>query len=461
MSSRKTCRKTRQASPSSLRLECLESRKLLAGNVNAQLLGSTLLLTGDALGNEIVVASATGGRIAVLGNGTTINGTAAPFVSIKRVTNLVTNLNGGNDFVGISNNATYLGTMLSGSILNESGIGFTLTPAFNADALQAAISTLAPGVTTFSLPGNLTVTTADGDDFVGLVGNVGGSVVADLGSAIPGSRIGNQLEIGQNNTVAVTNFIGGNLSVAGGNQNDFVALLGTAVVGRVAFTLGNGTNGSGVYGNGATIGSFAYTGGIDDDSVGFANIASTLTVQNGVNIFTGSRGKDGVAMFSESASEKIIVLGDTIINTGTAGDGDLETDDFILLNGDFRRSLTVTTGTGCDNLEVSNSKVALGLIINTGADNDRLAVIDTCVDRNAVILAGGGDDYVFVSDSVVRYKLFVYLGANNGALELNTVSASIACLYCGIGFNVLNTNSATQASVRMLRYYRFQVVNIT
>ena len=48
MSSKKTSRnrKARKAFRSSLQLECLESRLPLAGNVTAQLIGSTLFLTG-------------------------------------------------------------------------------------------------------------------------------------------------------------------------------------------------------------------------------------------------------------------------------------------------------------------------------------------------------------------------------------------------------------------------------
>ena len=109
MSSPKTFRSRRRvASRSPLLLERLERRLPLAGNVTAQLVGSTLVLTGDAAGNELVVASAAGGRLAVFGNATTINGastTPNPFVTTRAVTSVVANLNAGNDVIGFGNDA--------------------------------------------------------------------------------------------------------------------------------------------------------------------------------------------------------------------------------------------------------------------------------------------------------------------------------------------------------------------
>lgn len=57
--------------------------------VAAQLVGSVLRITGDDLAKQIVVASVAGGRIAVAGNGTTVNGAATPFVTTGPVRNIV------------------------------------------------------------------------------------------------------------------------------------------------------------------------------------------------------------------------------------------------------------------------------------------------------------------------------------------------------------------------------------
>ncbi|MFM8803647.1 MAG: hypothetical protein ACKOK8_07025, partial [Planctomycetia bacterium] len=83
----------------------MEQRLPLAGNVLAELTGSALRLTGDSLANDVLVASAAGGRIAVIGIATTINGGPAAFVTSGPVTTIVANLNGGDDAVGFGNKA--------------------------------------------------------------------------------------------------------------------------------------------------------------------------------------------------------------------------------------------------------------------------------------------------------------------------------------------------------------------
>jgi len=51
------------------------------------------------------VASAPGGTIAVLGIGTTINGSPSAFVTNTKVTAVIANFNGGDDAVGFGNSA--------------------------------------------------------------------------------------------------------------------------------------------------------------------------------------------------------------------------------------------------------------------------------------------------------------------------------------------------------------------
>lgn len=435
MASMKTsrARKTRQASRSSLRLESLEPRLPLAGNVTAQFSGGTLLLTGDALGNEVVVASAPGGTMAVLGApGTTINGSANPFVTTRAVTSIVANLNGGNDAIGFGNNALALSNALF----------FTNVPLSVSPAdLQTAINLVAPGVTTFSLPGSLSVTTGDGNDAVGIVGNVGGSVVANLGSAITGPKNGNAFVLGDP-LGGVTGRVGGAVSVVGGAQNDDVAINATNVGSGVTLALGNGENDTDVRGYGTTIGSFAYTGGTANDYVYLNN----LTVRNSVSVFTGNQGEDEIGLYAP-----VTVGGSVILNTGTGADFD-----YLDLAGDIRGDLSVTTGAGNDEIYVSSSKIGLGLAINSGAGNDLIEFGSSTVGLNTVVNAGAGNDRVFSGNLTTRYNLFVYLGAGNDELTLNNAKAFAAFLYGGTGTNSLTTNAATRTGVRTLRSFQFQ-----
>ena len=440
MSSLKSLRnhKTRRASRSSLHLESLERRLPLAGNVTAQFSGSTLLLTGDALDNVLMVASAAGGKMAVLGvSGTTINGSTNAFTTPRAVTGIVANLNGGNDAIGFGNNATVFG--------NQIGfLGITLVPPFNAGAVQAAINAAASGVTTFSLPGSLSVTTGDGNDAVGIFGNVGGSVVANLGSAVsPNPKQGNGFMIGDPDGGAASR-VGGVVSVVGGAQNDSVWIV-KANTGDVSLALGNGENAAGVFGIGSTIGSFAYTGGTANDAVYLGN---DLTVKNSVTVFTGNQGEDEFRLLAN-----VNVGGSVVVNTGTGAD-----DDFIGIGATIRRDLSVTTGSGNDEINVGFSTIGGGVAFNSGAGNDLIGFGNSTVGLNTVIDAGAGNDEVFSENLNVRYNLFVYLGAGNDQLTLNNAKAFAAFLYGGTGTNSLTTNAATRTGVRTLRSFQFQTV---
>jgi hypothetical protein len=422
MMSKKTFRnrKARAASRSALRVECLESRLALAvlgGNVNAQLVGSTLLLTGDALDNALVVSTATGGRMAVLGGfGTTINGSTSPFVTNRAVTSIVANLNAGNDVIGFTNSAVGLGNQLT---------AFGIFSPF-APTLQADIDTATGGIPTFTLPGSLTVTTAAGNDAVGIIGTVGGSVAASLGSSssLAGPGQGNGFAIGDPAVASVANRVGGSVSVVGGAQRDVVRFSGTDVGGAISATLGNGENYATVNGAGAAFGSFVYAGGTGNDFVGLGN---QVTIRHGVSVLTGARGEDAVGIYGN-----VNVGGSVALNTGTAAD-----DDSIELGAAIRGGLSVITGAGNDQISVSESTIGLNTVIDAGAGNDR----------------------VFSSELTTRSNLFVYLGPGNDELDLSNVRAAAAFLYGGTGTNTLTTNAATRAGIRFLKYFQFQAVN--
>jgi hypothetical protein len=443
MSSKNTLRgrKARAASRPSLALECLESRLALAvlgGNVNAQLVGSTLLLTGDALDNALVVSTATGGRMAVLGGlGTTINGSTSPFVTSRPVTSIVANLNAGNDIIGFTNSAVGLVNQLT-----PLGIFSPFAPT-----LQADIDAATGGIPTFTLPGSVTVTTAAGNDAVGLIGTVGGSVAANLGSSssVAGPGQGNGFTIGNPSDSSVANRIGGSLSVVGGNQRDAVKVYGTDVGGGVSAALGNGENFAFLFGFGSTFGSLAYTGGTGQDGV---SLQLGLSVRNGVSIFTGPQGEDIV-----SVVQTVNIGGSLVVNTGVGNDRDE-----LLLTGSVRRDVSVATGGGNDFIQMS-STVGGGLAVSSGAGSDLVQVLPSSVGLNAVIDAGAGDDQVGVSSLSVRYNLTVSLGGGTDGLTLINVSAFAAFLYGGTGTNTLNIDAPSRTGIRTLRYYQFQTVN--
>ena len=404
----------RRAARRTLQVESLERRDLLAimgGNVTAQLVGSTLLLTGDAQSNQLAVASVTGGRIAVLGNNTTVNGSTDPFVTSRPVVSIIANLNGGDDLIGFGNTADGFADQLN---------SFNAGDPFNPPTLQAAINAVADGATTFSIPGGLTITGGTGDDAIGVIGNVGGSVAVNLG---PSSKDGNGFAIGGDN-VAYASRVGGVVSVVGGAQSDLVGIVRTTVVGGIATALGNGANG--LYLSESTAASLAYTGGSGEDDVDVAD----ARFRYGVSVATG--GGDDEIYLHEHGGPRTIVGGGMVVDAGTG-------DDYVEISSGVSGGLTVATGAGDDEVDIYETDVGLS------------AAVDTL----------GGDDQVRISDTRVRFSLLVALGAGNDRLELSDVGAFAAFLYGGPGTNELDVDAASRAAIRRLFYAQFQTVVTT
>lgn len=405
----------------SLGMESLERRTVLAGNVTAQLLGPTLLLTGDSLGNAVVVASVAGGKFAVVSDGsTTINGSTEPFVTTKSVRNIVANLGAGNDGISFSNTAQGVADQLA-----ELGID---PPPFDVKGLQSDIDAVAAGATRFVLPGSLTITTASGTDLVSIIGSVGGSVAVNLGSAPTGPESGNALFIGGsipahassvNGSMPVyASSIGGALSVVGGAQTDFVALANTMVAGGVSVALGGGANDCEL--SESSVGSLTYTGGSGADTID----AFDVRVRYGVSIVTGA-GEDDVYLHEHGGPQTVV-----------------------------GGSLVVDTGAGRDYVEIS-AAVSGVLSLVTGSGDDEVRIYETSVGLNAVIDTGAGNDEASIRLSRIRYSLIAAMGVGNDDLEIESTTAFAGFLYGGPGRNQLTIDPASRTGIRRLYSYQF------
>lgn len=396
-----------------LGVESLERRMVLAGNVTAQLMGATLMLAGDPLGNAVVVASVAGGKLAVVSDGTTtINGSPNPFVTPRPVRSIVANLGAGNDGISFSNSAQGVADQLA-----ELGID---PPPFDVKDLQSGIDKVAAGAERFVLPGSLTVTTASGTDLVSIIGSVGGSVAVNLGSAPTGPESGNALAIG-GLLPAYASRIGGALTVVGGGQSDFVELAGMTVAGGVTASLGGGTNDLVL--TESSIGSLAYTGGSGEDFID----AFDLRVRYGVSVVTGA-GADEVYLH-EHGGPQTVVGGSIVVDTGADGDD-------VAISAAVSGVLSLVTGTGDDELRVYETSVGLNAVIDTGAGNDR-AEIGLCR---------------------IRYNLIVFMGAGNDDLEIDATTAFAGFLYGGPGRNLSDIDPASRTGIRRLFSYQFQAI---
>lgn len=137
------------------RVEHLESRSLLAGNVVASLNGSHLTITGDTADNAVEIA-VNGNEVQVRGlNSTTINGGTAVFVAAANTDtltgNVLINLGNGNDSAVFARNVKLNGlvSVLGGNgndSLSSTGATFNRNVAFLGG----------PGTDTFSLQDSTT-----------------------------------------------------------------------------------------------------------------------------------------------------------------------------------------------------------------------------------------------------------------------------------------------------------------
>ena len=92
----------RKSRTSQLTFEYLEQRRVLAGNIQALVNDSILLVVGDGADNQIEITENAAGGIVLSGVDTTVNGSADPVVIGGGFSHITVAMNGGNDEVGVT-----------------------------------------------------------------------------------------------------------------------------------------------------------------------------------------------------------------------------------------------------------------------------------------------------------------------------------------------------------------------
>lgn len=316
-------------------LEALEPRWLCAGDVTSRLIGSVLQITGDRQDNRIVVSAVKGGGIAVIGDGTSVNGAATPFVTHRRITAVVTMLGAGDDIVAFTNNMFAIQLLYPGDV----------------DAIQDVIGAATNGEFWFALPGSITVSAGAGDDRVFLVGETSGSFLAHLGpSSNEPMSGGNSLTI-VSSAIPIfgayrPSLVKGSLVVTGGSGTDAIFMDRSVIGGSVACGLGGGVNTtyltrSTVAGNVTVSG----TNGADVTAFSQIDVAGTIAAALG-----GGRNQVGVSL-------------------------------------GHCRGLIVSTGAGVDTVGIAQQVVRDFVQVTLGGGKDELA-LETVQARWALL--GGG-----------------------------------------------------------------------
>lgn len=397
MSQRKI-RSGRKWGQRTLAVEQLETRRLLAGDVDVRKSGSHLIIRGDNEDNAIIITQEGRDRFRVTGvatddGDTEVNNKASKV--FKGIRHIDVDLRGGNDTLGVGNDELALidlGEELGFEFDGGDGPGnLGDTTPDNADRVR--------------IRGSLIVRMGSGEDSVGLHVDVQRVVNIQTGNGDDG--------------VGVTNSrIGDDLIINTGNGDDNVIVIDTDVNDVLAVITGDGEDT-------VDVGSFIrfeeqfvegpvsarhleVFSGDDDDTVN----VSDVFVED-VLIINTAHGEDFVSILGGN------IEGDVIINTGhdrdivfveaSVEDEELFFDDVL----EIGHNLIIDSGEGDDEVEVDFVNVDHDLLMFLGTGEDLGEIFDVIVDNFILVDMGSDDDELFIAGSRADH------GVLNGGSEDN------------------------------------------
>jgi hypothetical protein len=362
-----------------LRLEHLETRCLLAGNVAVSRTGDTLFVRGDNLANEIGIFSAGGDDYTVVGVDTTINGSDDPegptFFNIR---NFNIDLRGGNDTLGIADDPTGLA-----DIESALAAGFPIT-----------LGDIGPTEPT-ALDGFILIRTGAGADTVGLAVDTGSFV--DIATGAGNDQVG-----------VLASDIGAHLFIRGEDGSDGVAVIDSFV--ETTFLMEGGRGSDGLFVQTFDADSMTVNGGRDSDTIGLFDIAVTGSI-----VVLGDHGNDSIQL--EFAEANFVHL--------LGGDGN----DFIDADGvESFGALIITAGSGNDDVEVEPNDeyveegvdvttVGGALVIDGGSGNDSLEA-ELVEARSITIIGAGGNDDLNADGVLVEDHVIMLGGAGSNFIDV-------------------------------------------
>lgn len=397
--------KARRRDSRPLRVEMLESKLPLAGNITAVLFGTQLTLTGDAASNGMQISGANG-LVRVIGLGSTINGQV--LAQFNGVADILIFDTGGNDVVTVSN-LTLAANVFAR--LDNDTVGNDVFTAFN-----------------FNLGGSLDLGTDPIEPLAGLVNSSAGIDVVSLTNVTVGNDI-----------VVVTGGVGA--AQPGAARDSIVAT-------RVTANDNDALNFS----------SISTGNGPDSVVLSGLNINSQLVVSlspPGGN----SSAADVVSVTSSTINGDLSIITDDILNNTSRGN------DAATVSGVTAQSLTLLTQGGNDVVSVLNSTFGappfgVGQFVSAiitggvgGADRDTVTITGTRFFGGLALTTGDDADYVvitlstFFGPGVVLPHTSIDLGNGNDILVFNSNQiddVALMQLLGGAGFDIgyafFNTN---------------------
>ena len=240
----------------------------------------------------------------------------------------------------------------------------------------------------------------------------------------------------------IVDFSGGGTGINTGN--DIIYVTGLTITGGLAIKGGDGNNK-------LTIGDFDNSGNeIDPSNNGFIG---DVTIDTGVAITMGGGDNtisaDQLAVHGPVGNNLNISAGDgtntfsfdnttighaaKIVETGSL---DLTLDHFQANN------LTVNTGIGNDDVELTNSTIAFQININTGFGND-LVDLEHDSAGSLTVALGAGNDQMTVDTMTVLHDSVIGAGIDNDTVDLTNFSSNTLNLELGTGDDTSTLTTVT------------------
>ncbi len=268
-----------------LKLEALESRKMMAGDVSVALEGQLLTVRGDNLGNQVVLSQNAFGAMTIVGrNGTTINGLGSLRLVNPQLNQLDIRMEGGDDAVSLN------GVRVANDLFVDMGRGNdVLVTTFAAPSTVGANATIEGGAGSDTIQLNGLIVGEDlkvegGPGFLNLRLN---AVTVDKALTI--------ISDDANDSVAVVNsIVGGSLSIETKGGADAVSLNNVSAFSVAVNTDANGAGVDRVVMNRVTAGEdIGVFTGAENDIVVMTDVTSgkslTVSLDSGNDSYTGTR----------------------------------------------------------------------------------------------------------------------------------------------------------------------------
>lgn len=344
-----------------LRIESLERRMLMAGDVSVLIRSGDLVITGDVnLGDvaESIRIEHDGTNYSVTGlSGTTINGAGSPFQSAAVTRDIIVDLRTGNDSVEVKGLA----------VENR-----------------------------LRVPRNLTVRGGTGDDTI-RVENV--EVVGVLN--VDGAAGANTIDVKGSRLTR-------DAVLRGGADTDTITIDQSQFLGKLTVDPLAGTNTIDVKNSSSVAKDALIRGGINVDSIAVdgSSFSGKLTVD-------GLAGENTIAVRGGSAVARDVLL-----------KGGVEDDVITVESSGFSGKLTIDSGAGLDDLTIKDSDVTRDVSVKSLSGNTEVSIERVTARAKLSVVTGGGRDEVRILSSSVTGALSVSTGGEADDVGLNSVNVA-------------------------------------